>query len=384
MRRPQTSSRSCSSRCIPDPVQSPPPKTPAAVSDVHTLFSLVSSGATWQPPKIVGKAPRDVAVRTLSGICYGMDSPQQSLDIVFPDDLVARSTTSAIVPTTELPRFSPLLPVFVFVHGGGWSRGGKDNRFYGAPSMCQNQAASGCIAVSIGYRLGAYPMFVEDAAAAVQWVRANIEGVGGDPSRVILSGHSAGAHIASLLVLRHDCFLAPLGVPSGFFRGLVLVSGVYDLFSPMRKAPLDAKNKWFLMAYVIPAFGNNTRIRREASPLLLLHPDKDTSAMGMAVTAVNAKLNSKALSRAADEQRAVNEEVKLNTSTLPATLILNASFDMGLQENGKLMAEAMGKHTDVKYMHIPWTNHASICWSPKTAAAVSEFIISCLGNHTRP
>ena len=70
----------------------------------------------------------------------------------------------------------------------------------------------------------------------------------------------------------------------------------------------------------------------------------------------------------------IDDEVKVNTSSLPRTLILNASFDMGLQENGKLMADAMAQHTSVEYKHIPWTNHASICWSEMTYAALREFM----------
>lgn len=157
----------------------------------------------------------------------------QSLDIYFPDQMFQESTIS--------PR-----PVYIHIHGGGWSRGGKASPFYGGPAMCQNAAASGCIAVAPGYRLGKYPEFVHDAANAIKWVQDNIAELGGDLSNVFLSGHSAGGHIASLLILRHATYLAPLGIPIDFFLGLVLVSGVYDLFKPLRSAPMDTKNKWFV------------------------------------------------------------------------------------------------------------------------------------------
>lgn len=338
------------------------------------LSSLVVSGASWKTATVIG----DATVRTLSGIRYGQDSPLQSLDLYFPNDAVSQhlwpSDTFAPPPTSTPPP-PPPRPVYVHIHGGGWSRGDRASPFYGGPAMSQNAAAhAGCIAVAPGYRLGIYPGFVHDAAAAVRWVLDNIAELGGDPSRIFLSGHSAGAHIASLLMLRHASFLRPLGIPPDFARGLVLVSGVYDLFSPMRTAPIDAKNKWFVLAYVLPAFGKDERLRREASPLLLLDPNKDTSVLGRAATWVTGpfRLSDSPI----DQREAASPEtgVEVNTTALPPTLILNASVDMGLQENGELMAAAMGKYTDVKYALVSGTDHASICSSPKTADEMKEFI----------
>jgi acetyl esterase/lipase len=355
----------------------------AAMPDLSdTLSFLASSGASWQSPKTIKVGERKSVVRTLSGIRYNGATKEdnsssyiQSLDITFPSD---RITPSATEPPIKKP-----LPVFIFIHGGGWSRGGKDSRFYGAPSICENIAASpsGCIAVAPGYRLGTYPHFMYDAAAAIRWIRDNIVTLGGDLTSVFLGGHSAGGHIASLLLLRHADFLQKVDIPLDFFRGLILVSGVYDLFCPLKKAALDAKNKTFVLAYVIPAFGSDERVRRNASPLLLLNPNKDTSVLGgVAMSLISSLSPSKtdSLICSEKEQGQVDKDfvdkVKVNTSFLPRTLILNASFDMGLQENGKLMADAMAQHTSVEYRHIPWTDHASICWNEKTYAVLREFM----------
>ena len=91
------------------------------------------------------------------------------------------------------------LPVLIHVHGGGWARGGKDTWAHSAPSICKAAASRGMIAVSVGYRRGRHPHFVDDAAMAVGWVRENFGWLGGDARNVFLSGHSAGAHIASLM-----------------------------------------------------------------------------------------------------------------------------------------------------------------------------------------
>jgi len=319
------------------------------------VASLVSSGATWKAVKDIDGA----SVHTLADIRYGQDSPFQSVDVYFPDDALHDNSKR---------------PVYIHIHGGGWSRGGKASPFYGGPAMCQNAAASGCIAVAPGYRLGKYPEFVHDAANAIKWAQDNIESVGGDLSNVFLSGHSAGGHIASLLILRHSCFLAPLGIPLDFFRGVVLVSGVYDLFSPLRSAPLDAKNKWFVLAYVTPAFGTDEKLRREASPLLLLEPEKETSTLGrVALSALSISRRYSSADKTAISKD-IDESIELNTCAIPSVLILNATYDMGLQENGELFRDALSKYTDVKYVLVKGADHASICWNEVSSKEVADFI----------
>ena len=432
---------------------------------------LEGGGAKWKPPLQVTKikngnndndhddntAEMTTTVHRLSDIRYGTESPWQSLDIYFPEPIPEETDNSS----TNNPNKRP---VYIHIHGGGWSRGGKNSPFYGGPAMCQQATTfgatpattpttpttpttGGCISVAVGYRLGAYPDFVHDAAHAIQWVYKHIADLGGDLSNVFLSGHSAGGHIASLLIIRHDDYLAPLGVPADLFRGLVLVSGVYDLFKPMKTNLVDAKNKWFVLYYVTPAFGTDSDTKREASPLLLLNPDKETSVLGSvartlqrfsssrrmpslkaplksvrslnlakilpcdsssspflcgadstrsavsgmtdSVTSENNKdsvndtsnnnnnqshRSEEAIDAEAVARKQQEEEEKANI--YPSTLILNATFDMGLQENGELMAEAMAEYTDVKYRMIPGTDHASICWNALAAETISDFVQS--------
>jgi hypothetical protein len=137
-------------------------------SIIAAIDSLTSTGVKWRPVIDVN----GVNVHTLADIPHGNDSPQQALDLYFSDDALK----------TEAKR-----PVYIHIHGGGWSRGGKSSPFYGGPALCQNAAAAGCVAVAPGYRLGQYPDFVEDAANAIKWVKGNIEQFGGDLSNVFLS-----------------------------------------------------------------------------------------------------------------------------------------------------------------------------------------------------
>lgn len=215
---------------------------------------------------------------------------------------------------------------------------------------------------------------MEDVADAIRWTIANIPKLGGNNQKMLLSGHSAGGHIASLLSLRHDEFLKD--VKKDYLRGLILLSGVYDLFSPLKSAPLDLKNKWFVAAYVMPAFGLDDSLRWDASPLLLLDANKETSVLGSVPLSLRnlwrQRQNSETSTRSYESQ----VEVNIN---LPPILLLNAAIDMGLQENGDLFAEALRAHNvDAKHEIVPGTDHASICWNESAANRMVEFAAGIL------
>ena len=231
------------------------------------------------------------------------------------------------------------------------------------------------IAVAVGYRRGEYPHFLTDSAQAIKWVKENIASLGGDVSNVFLSGHSAGGHIASLLNVRHEHFLAPLGIELNFIKGLILVSGVYSLFSPLSKRLLDVKNKAFVLLYVLPSFGSDPQLRREASPLILLAPDDtDTTLLGSVAMAVHKAVGCTAEEQGRKENRRVAEGCFVNTAHLPPTLIFNATFDMGLEADGIRMAKAMAKFTEVEYKVIEGSDHGSVCRSQQTNSEIARFV----------
>ena len=202
----------------------------------------------------------------------------------------------------------------------------------------------------------------------------NISELGGDPNKVFLSGHSAGGHIASLLMIRHDHYLKPLNIDPSFIKGLILVSGVYSLFSPLSKSLLDAKNKAFALLYMYPSFGSDKTVRREASPLILLEPNTDITLVGKVALKIGMKCVVGEPEKNSLDNKRVADSLVLNTSELPPTLIFNAAIDLGLESDGKRMAGAMGKYTQVQYEVIPKSDHGSICWTTKTQEDIAEFI----------
>lgn len=119
-----------------------------------------------------------------------------------------------------------LFPVVFFVHGGSWASGDKHAyRWVG-----QALAAEGFIAVLPNYGLMParhFPGFVDDAAHAVADAYKRIPSWGGDTARVVMMGHSAGAHIAAL-VAYDTRYLAAYGLTPKMFSGFVGLSGPYD------------------------------------------------------------------------------------------------------------------------------------------------------------
>jgi triacylglycerol lipase len=115
-------------------------------------------------------------------------------------------------------------PVLVFIHGGGFSRGGKTAP--GSPyfdNIGAWAAREGFVGVTLNYRLAPqfqYPAGADDVARAVTWLRSHAAEYGGDPNRIFLWGHSAGgAHVAD--------YLARTARPG--IAGAILTSGIYDL-----------------------------------------------------------------------------------------------------------------------------------------------------------
>jgi alpha-beta hydrolase superfamily lysophospholipase len=103
------------------------------------------------------------------------------------------------------------------------------------------------IAVAPSYRLpekpGDHAHFREDALAAITWVVANIADYGGDPHRIFISGHSAGGNIAALLCLAQGWL--PNALLDTHVRGVICVSGIYNLRQPFDEGWFGLQNKLF-------------------------------------------------------------------------------------------------------------------------------------------
>ncbi|PXW52789.1 alpha/beta hydrolase [Methylobacterium sp. B4] len=163
--------------------------------------------------------PRDKGGRiALRDAAYGED-PRQRLDVFVP-----------AVPEERAP-------VLVFFYGGSWNSGSKDDYAF----VAQAFAAQGFVTVLPDYRLypqSRFPDFLEDGAAAIAWVRDNIAAHGGDPSRILLAGHSAGAYNAAMLGL-DSSYLRRAGIDPRVIRAVAGLSGPYDFLPFDQKTSID-------------------------------------------------------------------------------------------------------------------------------------------------
>lgn len=148
-----------------------------------------------------------------------------AIDTVVTRDVHYTDKTDDKLRTLDIyaPKGAKGAPVFVFIHGGGWSKRDKDE--VGSQPKLFNSA--GTIVVSVNYRLVPavrHPENVQDIAAAIAWISKNIAKSGGDPNKIVLMGHSAGSHLAAL-VATDGRYLAAHGLRRNHLRGVVTLDG---------------------------------------------------------------------------------------------------------------------------------------------------------------
>ena len=166
-----------------------------------------------------------------------------------------------------------LSPVIVYFYGGSWKRGSRQTYRFIAEAF----APKGFVVAIPDYRLYPdvrFPTFVEDAASAIRWVREHAPRFGGDPDRIILMGHSAGAHIAALLAF-DDRYLSNAGVPATSLSGMVGIAGPYA-FDPLA---YRTTRPIFSTVTDSDAARPISFVDGEDIPALLLHGADDTTVL---------------------------------------------------------------------------------------------------------
>lgn len=145
--------------------------------------------------------------RVIGNLPYG-ERPREVLDVILPDRPIAGA------------------PLHVFVHGGYWRSGEKHNYHLVAEPVL----AAGGVAALVEYDLMPHArleILVNQVRRAVKWVQARCREFGADPARLTVSGHSAGAHLASYLAASGPEEDRLPALPN--IQGLFLLSGIYDL-----------------------------------------------------------------------------------------------------------------------------------------------------------
>ena len=237
------------------------PRAPAAaIRAGAALLALAAACAAAAPcPGDGFVVIRDIPYRTIPGVAPRL----LSLDLYRP---------------VVGPECAPA-PVMIWVHGGAWAAGDKANR---VATKVRWFTENGWILVAVNYRLSPFPIPAdpsaldpgrvvwpahgEDVAAAVAWVHANVASYGGDPDRISLMGHSAGAHIVAALAT-DPALLGGEGLsPATIRRCVALDTAAYDI--PWRMTQVDLPGRMALLN----AFGTDPAVWREASPAAHVAP----------------------------------------------------------------------------------------------------------------
>ncbi len=185
-------------------------RSPRGVLPLLTLLVVATTGCTTVQLGAANLIETAEVPRT--EVAYG-EGPRQRYDVYRALDSLGRPLTTPA-------------PVVIFVHGGSWESGDKRGYAWVGEALAQ----LGFVAVLPNYRLmpdTRFPAFVDDVAQAVAHARAGVTAWGGDTARVVLMGHSAGAHLAALVA--YDArYLATQGTSPAILSGFVGLSGPYD------------------------------------------------------------------------------------------------------------------------------------------------------------
>jgi acetyl esterase/lipase len=265
----------------------------------QSIAFLLATGVIWSATTVAAPRPRDFAV-----------SDKPALTDVYPDRVTpfpGGVTGLADVAYSTLPGFRPMVidiykprrdrvakPLILYIHGGGWM--GGHTRHSGAlanfPAVLAKLASEGFVVASLEYRLSGeapFPAQLQDARAALRFLKFNAVKYGIDTSRVGVWGGSAGGHLAALTAL--SCGVttfdpAPAEAGSECVQAAVTWYGVFD-FAPMlaRSAAspsLGAAENALLRCTpvtcteaAIKAVSPITYIDAKDPPFLLIHGETD-------------------------------------------------------------------------------------------------------------
>lgn len=202
-------------------------------------------------------APAQITYKTENNISYrsgeNLDEYQKTrckLDVYVPENVDSFTTV-------------------VWFHGGGLTAGQKS-----IPERLKNKKLA---VVAVNYRLSPKvksPAYIDDAAAAVAWVFKNISKYGGDPKKIVVSGHSAGGYLACMIGLDKH-YLAAYGIDADAIQKLVPFSGQMITHFEIRKERGIKDTQ-----PVVDEFAPQFHVRADAPPLYLITGDRELEMLG--------------------------------------------------------------------------------------------------------
>ncbi len=214
------------------------------------LIAAAFALAACSPLKTINALTPASTYSKTADVPYGQH-PRQKLDVYTPDDNKGAA------------------PVVVFFYGGSWNSGDRLDYEFVAEAL----ASRGMVAILPDYRLYPdvrYPDFLADSAQAVAWAAKEASRYGGDPKRLFVMGHSAGAYNAAMVALDKR-WLGQAGTSPAIVRGWIGLAGPYN-FLPIQNP--DVKPVFF-HPDTPPESQPVNQVTSFAPPALLIAPQED-------------------------------------------------------------------------------------------------------------
>jgi hypothetical protein len=176
-----------------------------------------------------------------------------------------------------VPVKSDNIPLLIWIGGGAWSYGNKNQEM----DLARKFAAKGIAVASIGHRLSPaiwrdstlttgiqHPKHIEDVAASVKWLYENGDKYGYDNESIFIGGYSSGGHLSALICL-DSTYLNHVGLSQKIFKGIIPISGTYDIID-YHNVLLNSSRPELAKLHVEAVFGSTVKDFKEASPITYL------------------------------------------------------------------------------------------------------------------
>ncbi|MBM4068972.1 MAG: alpha/beta hydrolase [Planctomycetes bacterium] len=273
-----------------------------------------------------------------------------------------------------LPKGRRDFPVVFLVHGGAWVYG--DNRCCGLySSVGEFLARHGIGAVLPNYRLSPlvkHPEHIKDVARAFAWTRHNIGKYGGAVDQLFLAGHSAGGHLVALLAT-DECYLRDEGLKTDDIRGVIAVSGVYNIPPGMTDFTLGGRSA---VAFHLRQVG-----------LVRGEPEPDDREHRLKFKGIPMRIDPYWPAFGSDpDKRAAASPLNHVRPGLPPFLIMHADNDLPtLPTMAREFHEALRKcGVEATLLEVPRRNHSSICFRAiESEDVVARAALEFVNKHTK-
>ena len=232
--------------------------------NIIKIFIITILASTAMSAEKKGRAPAK-EMKAPEGISYSV--------LNYREEKVLRANQVGIAYKKEWAEKK--LPVVIFIHGGGWRKGDKDQMAY----FAVNYAKAGFVGVTVSYRLlseAKYPAQAQDAKEAIRFIKSLADKYPIDVNRIGVAGYSAGAHLALLIALSGDEPLYQSDKYTNYDSSVKCAVGI--------SSPIDFSQKKKI-SFLNNEQNQNKQVMKKSSPInyvqkgqipiMLFHGDKD-------------------------------------------------------------------------------------------------------------